>query len=237
MVQRSAHLRSDLISVESTQTVRAISPAELKDPSQRKWFVVQLVTSEQPINLDLMPRLEVFASHRLYVVEARHGATSLYGLRLGFFDDEVAVSAICGYLKTFFGSPSVLRVSGAEQARFAESSTNGERLPRPWAVTEVSTQQPASREAPQPSFVLIKPAVAPIKPRKTSTTAQKSTATSNARGPKTASSSQLRGSRPKTLGEELLEEARQLQLSKSSKRTAVERPRSWLSRLLGGSKA
>lgn len=234
MVERSATLRSD-VALDSTQTVRALSPAELKDPGQRKWFVVQLVTSEQPINLDMMPRLEVFASHQLYVVEARHGATSLYGLRLGFFEDEVAVNAISGYLRTFFGSPSVLRVSAAEQARFAQSSTQGARVPQP--VPEAKIQPHVPREAPGPRSLAAAPAVPSREFRETSTTANKPTTSPNATGAKAAARSQPRGSRPKTLGEELVEEARQLQLSRSSKNRAIEPPRSWLSRLLGGSKA
>ena len=235
MVERSATLRSDF-SLDSTQTVRALSSTEINDPAQRKWFAVQLVTSGQPINLDMMPRLEVFASHRLYVVEARHGATSVYGLRLGFFEDEVAVNATSGYLRTFFGSPSVVRVSAAEQARFAQSSTQGGRLAQPAAVSEAKTKPHVPRETPEPRSLAATPAVPTGELRNTSTTAHKLTSGPHAIGPKAAARSQLRGSRTKTLGEELLEEARQLQLSRSSKKPAVEPSRSWLSRLLGGSK-
>lgn len=236
MAERSATLRSEP-SLDSTQTVRAISPTELKDLGQRKWFVVQLVTSNQPINLDMMPQLEVFASHRLYVVEARHGATSLYGLRLGFFDDEIAVNAICGYLRTFFDSPGVVRVSAAEQARFAPSATQGARLSQPVAVVEARAQRPDSHESHRPDSLAARPAVSTGELRKAPKLTHEPTITSNVRGPKAAGRSQLRGSRPKTLGQELLEEARQLQLSRSSKKRANEAPRSWLSRLLGGSKA
>ena len=235
MVERSATLRSDF-SLDSTQTVRALSSTELNDPAQRKWFVVQLVTSEQPINLDMMPRLEVFASHRLYVIEARHGAKSVYGLRLGFFEDEVAVNAISGYLRTFFGSPSVMRVSAAEQARFAQSSTQGGRLTQQVAVSEAKTKPHVPREASEPRSLAATPAVPSGELRKTSTIVRKPTTSPHATGPKAAARSQLHGGRPKTLGEELLEEARQLQLSRSSKKRAVEPSRSWLSRLLGGSK-
>ena len=205
MVERSTTLRCD-VSLDSTQTVRALSPTELQDPGQRKWFVVQLVTSEKPINLEMMPRLEIFASHRLYVVETRSGGASLYGLRLGFFDDEVAVNATCGYLRTFFGSPGVVRVSAAEHARFAQSSS---------AVPLAKAPQPVPRDAPRRELPAAKSAVAPA-----------------ARSPKAAGNSQPRGSRPKTLGEELVEEARQLQRHRGSKQRANEAPQSWLSRLL-----
>jgi hypothetical protein len=198
-------------SLDSTQTVRALSATELQDPGQRKWFVVQLVTSQKPINLDMMPRLEIFASHRLYVVETRSGGTSSYGLRLGFFDDEVAVNATCGYLKTFFGSPGVVRVSAAEHARFAQSAP---------AVAAAKVPQPVPREAPRRESPAARPAVA---------TAALST--------KPTGSSQPRGSRSKTLGEELVEEARQLQRSRNSKQRANEAPQSWLSRLLSSGKA
>lgn len=78
----NARLLSIRLCLDSTQTVRAISLTEIKDLGQRMVCgpARHVRTAD---HLDMMSRLEVFASHRLYVVEARHGATSLYGLRLG----------------------------------------------------------------------------------------------------------------------------------------------------------
>src|SRR4030095_12619105 len=69
----NAHSRLDRrLDVDSTQTMRALSEAELYDSHQPRSFAVQLVVSDRPINLDMMPRLEAFAAHQLYSLVAKH---------------------------------------------------------------------------------------------------------------------------------------------------------------------
>lgn len=107
--------------LDSTQTIRALTAAELDDEAQPKWFAVQLAVSEQPINLDTMPHLDIFSAYRLYSVASAGGGKILHHMRIGFFKEAVSAEAVCGYLKTFFGNPTVLRISVAEQTRFAEA--------------------------------------------------------------------------------------------------------------------
>lgn len=104
--------------LDSTQTIRALTAAELEDESQEKWFAIQLAVSEQPVNLETMPRLDIFEAYRLYsVANAAHGKI-LHHLRLGFFREQVSAEAVAGYLQTFFPDPKAIRVSAAEQKRF-----------------------------------------------------------------------------------------------------------------------
>jgi len=103
---------------DSTQTVRALTQSELDDASQPRWYVVQLVVSDRQVNLETMPRLEVFATHRLYSVSGQQG-TPQHALRLGFFSEEASAKVVCGYLTTFYAAATVVRISAAEQARFA----------------------------------------------------------------------------------------------------------------------
>lgn len=107
--------------LDSTQTIRALTSAELNDDSQEKCFAIQLVVSEQPVNLDAMPHLDIFEAYRLYSVANAGSGKILHSLRIGFFREEVSAEAVCGYLKTFFPSPSVLRISTAEQLRFKDA--------------------------------------------------------------------------------------------------------------------
>jgi hypothetical protein len=85
-----------------------------------KWFVVQLALSDQPVNLDTMPRLDIFEAYRLYSVALMQEGTIRHALRLGFFTEEVSAEAVLGYLKTFFAAPVVERISVAEHKRFSE---------------------------------------------------------------------------------------------------------------------
>lgn len=209
----SAHSSIDRrkpLDVDSTQRMRALTPTELYDSHRPKSYAVQLVVSDRPVNLDMMPRLEVFAAHRLYTIAAKQQTGTWHALRLGFFPDEESAQVICGHLQTFFSSPSIVRVSTAEQARFAPPSASRAPASTPAAAPAVSRQ--ASMQSPT---VATAPAKAPTK-----------TKTSQASAPK----------RPRTLAEELLEEARELQRSRSGRNRAPEQSGSWLTRLFGGAK-
>lgn len=183
--------------VDSTQTVRALSLPEAKDESQR-WFVVQLVTSDRAINLDTMPHLEVFDSYRLYTVTGRQEDGNLFALRLGFFSDDVSANTLCGYLKTFFTFPTVLRVSAAEHDRFS--------LP---------AAAPKAAVPSRPTFsAAVEPKAPPVEKRTQKTP----------------------GTR-KSLAQQLMDEAREVQMSRSGRHRAhTERSGSWISRLLGTQK-
>jgi hypothetical protein len=181
----NAHSRVDRRSdLDSTQTMRALSEAELYDSQQPRWFAIQLVVSDRPINLDMMPRLEAFTSHQLYALVAK---------------DEQSAAATCEHLRTYFSSPTTVRVSVAEQTRFAPSLA---RVPAQKA-TPVAATPPA---APRPPA-----APAPVEEVGWQTQTRKN----------------------KTLAQELLEEAREVQLSRSGKKQASQQNKSWITRLFG----
>lgn len=115
-------LNRSLPELDSTQTIRALTSAELGDDSQEKWFAIQLAVSEQPVNLDAMPHLDIFEAYRLYSVASAGSGKIVHSLRIGFFREQVSAEAVSGYLKTFFASPSVLRISTAEQLRFKDAA-------------------------------------------------------------------------------------------------------------------
>ena len=61
-------LSDRLPSLETTQTVRALTPLELEDHTALRWFVIQLSLSEEAFDPDNVPNLDIFSVYRLYSV-------------------------------------------------------------------------------------------------------------------------------------------------------------------------
>jgi hypothetical protein len=206
--------------LDSTQTVRAVTNDELYDSHRPKWYAIQLVVSDRAVNLDMMPRLDAFTAHRLYAVVGKQGGVNQFALRLGFFQDPAQARALCVNLMNYFSSPSVVRVSDAEQTRFAQPQAPRAPVQKPAAPrVHAAPTPPAARPAP----LIAEEPVATNPIRKTAPPA-----------PVRAHGTQKLVKRARTLNEQLLEEAREVQLSRSGKHRMPEQSGSWLSRLLGG---
>ena len=106
--------------VDSTQTMRALTPLELADDQASKWFVIQLALAEDDFDPEHIPHLDIFEAYRLYAVIGLDQNRIMHALRLGFFSDEISAQAVHGYIKTHFESATITRVSIAERERFAE---------------------------------------------------------------------------------------------------------------------
>jgi hypothetical protein len=223
--------------IDSTQTLRMLTETELADTDAPAWFSVQVTVSDQPINVEAMPKLDIFKAFRLYsIAQTRQGKIE-HALRLGFFREAVSAEAVSGYLKTFFGAPEVLRVSAAEQTRFAEPPAPpvlndfagksarvvqlhpDKPLAKP-ATAPVLTNAPAPKAAPP---VAKKPVAAPAaKQAAASAVARKSSPVATKRS----------SSKHRPLNELLVEEAREVALSESGIRR-MDTKGSLLSRLVG----
>ena len=205
--------QSSALPFDSTQTIRAVTVRELRDPNQQKWFAVQLAVSDRPVNLEALPRFEVFAAYRLYAIQGRLGANPCYALRLGFFTDQESARQICADLNAFYRSASVVQVSAAEQVRFDNAPS-----PKPATtsadIVEISSVRRNVTPAPQQTTATAKP-----KPL-----AQPARPTGAARD----------GKKIKSLSQELMEEARQIERARTG-RHGTKQSASWLSRLLGRS--
>jgi hypothetical protein len=279
--------------LDSTQTIRALTNEEMSDGAQDKWFAIQLAASEQPVNLDILPHLDIFEAYRLYSVATAGSGKIVHSLRLGFFKEAVSAEAVTGYLKTFFASPSVLRISAAEQLRFKDApqprraepeepknnvvELNNARANRapvvPTVTMEVDTSatgafrpnatgafRPNATGAFRPNATgslnsttgTFKPgATGAFKPNATGAFKPNSTGVHKALDSKVAAKSAapaIKRSEPtragntgkhkqlkKSLAEELLEEAREVELSESGVRKLPQNS-SLLSRLLGKKK-
>ena len=107
-------------SLESTQTLRPLTPLELGEHEASRWFVVQLATSDNAFDPDALPHLDIFSLYRLYTVIGMDQGRLVHALRLGFFAEEVGARAVANYLAGFYDEPLVKRVSVAERDRFAD---------------------------------------------------------------------------------------------------------------------
>lgn len=110
------------ISLESTQTVRALTQLELEDDQVSRWFAIQLSLAEEAFDPDTLPNLDIFRVYRLYSVAGIDQGRIVHALRLGFFTEQNAAGAVASYLAAFFEKPAIKRVSSAERERFAEQS-------------------------------------------------------------------------------------------------------------------
>jgi hypothetical protein len=106
--------------IDSTQTVRALTLHELEDSGASQWFAIELAQSGESIDSAEIPDIDIFVEYQLYSVKASLEERNLHLLRVGFFSSQIAAEAVAGYLGSYFSAPKVLRVSIAERERFAE---------------------------------------------------------------------------------------------------------------------
>jgi hypothetical protein len=118
--RRVEALSTPLPSLESTQTLRPLTPKELEDRAALQWYVVQLASAEEAFDPDALPNLDIFNEYRLYSVAGVDQGCVVHSLRLGFFLEESAAGAVAGYLAAYYKNAAVRRVSVAERERFAD---------------------------------------------------------------------------------------------------------------------
>ncbi len=120
-VAQSASAQAGTRLMDSTQTVRTLTPLELADGEASRWFAIQLMLREEPIDAEQVPKLGIFTEYQLYSVTGLEQDRVMHALRVGFFSSELAAEAVAGYLVAYFDSPVIKRVSIAERERFADT--------------------------------------------------------------------------------------------------------------------
>jgi hypothetical protein len=120
-IAQSASAQAGTLLMDSTQTVRTLTPLELADGEASRWFAIQLMLCEEPIDGERVPKLGIFTEYQLYSVTGLEQDRVMHALRVGFFSSELAAEAVAGYLVAYFDSPVIKRVSIAERERFADA--------------------------------------------------------------------------------------------------------------------
>jgi len=227
--------------LDSTQTIRALTSAELNDDGGEKWFAIQLAVSEQAVNLETMPHLDIFEAYRLYSVASAGSGKILHSLRVGFFSEQVSAEAVAGYLKTFFAAPTALRISTAEYLRFCHSPTQKPKAgtANPAKVIELSPGRPTPAI---PTVTEVATAVAPQAGGKSGATgshkalqlaAKSAVAAKRAATPaRFGTTGKFKAMPSKTLQQALLEEAR-ASIQAQQEQNKPAKGDSLLSRLVG----
>jgi hypothetical protein len=158
-------LDEPLESLESTQTLRVLTPTELEDHAATRWFVIQLATADHAFDPDAVPNLDIFSEYRLYSVAGVDEGRVVHTLRLGFFREEIGAVAVASYLAAYWDKPTIKRVSVAERERFASQRVEARKdvgATGKHAVIEITDELVARRRRSSKMPAAAKPAHRPI---------------------------------------------------------------------------
>jgi len=158
-------LDEPLEDLESTQTLRALTPVELEDHAATRWFVIQLASADHAFDPDAVPNLDIFSEYRLYSVAGVEQGRVVHALRLGFFREEIGAVAVASYLGAYWDKPTIKRVSVAERERFANQRVEARKdvgATGKHAVIEITDELVARRRRSAKMPAATKPAHRPI---------------------------------------------------------------------------
>ena len=158
-------LDQPLESLESTQTMRALTPTELEDNEASRWFVIELSLADRAFDPDAVPNLDIFSEYRLYSVAGMDEGRVLHALRLGFFREEIGAVAVASYLAAYWDKPTIKRVSLAERERFADQRVEARKdvgATGRHAVIEITDELVARRRRSSKTAAASKPSIRPI---------------------------------------------------------------------------
>jgi hypothetical protein len=158
-------LDEPLESLESTQTMRALTPKELEDNEASRWFVIQLALADHAFDPDAVPNLDLFSEYRLYSVAGLDQGRVVHALRLGFFREEIGAVAVASYLAAYWDKPTIKRVSVAERERFADQRVEARKdvgATGKHAVIEITDELVARRRRSNKTSASSKPSNHPI---------------------------------------------------------------------------
>ncbi len=124
-------------SSDAAQADLVLTQLEAREESAMGWFVIQLMLAENPIDVDRVPKHDIFKAYRLYSVAGLDQGRVMHALRLGFFKEQSAAQAVASYLGAFYEQPSVKRVNGAERDRFADRRVDPRRDAGPGAPATI----------------------------------------------------------------------------------------------------
>jgi len=158
-------LDEPLESLESTQTMRALTPMELEDNEASRWFVIQLAVADRAFDPDAVPNLDIFSEYRLYSVAGPDEGRVAHSLRLGFFREEIGAVAVASYLAAYWDNPTIKRVSVAERERFGDQRVEARKdvgATGRHAVIEITDELVARRRRSSKTSASWKPSNRPI---------------------------------------------------------------------------
>jgi len=79
-------------------------------------YAVQLAFGPERIDLARLPELTIYEGYLLYAVETAQAGRTMYGVRLGFYDDLLSARLVAQYVRSEFSGVSIVPVSDGEVA-------------------------------------------------------------------------------------------------------------------------
>jgi hypothetical protein len=116
-----------LLRPEDTGTRKALKEAVVQGAPVS--FAVQLLFSDQPIDLSRVRSHEAFKGHTLYATASHRKERSSYFLRLGFFPDPGSAKEVAVQVRSAFASAAVIPVLEPEITRSREAAVYSSAIP------------------------------------------------------------------------------------------------------------
>ena len=115
-------------------------------------FAVQLCRSNDPIELDRVPWLDIFRAYTLYLAEGANAGRSWHALRLGFFGDAISAKQVAYYARASFASVAVVPINEPERTHASKKNIPLTLLakPAPRSFDEILPADQAKSRAPSP---------------------------------------------------------------------------------------
>jgi hypothetical protein len=132
---------------DAAQADRVLTQLELCEEEGMGWFVIQLLVGENALDVDKVPKHDIFKAYRLYSIAGLEQGRVMHALRLGFFKEEGAAQAVASYLAAFYERPSVKRVGTAERNRFADRRVDPRRDAGAPPVIEITNERYVRQKA------------------------------------------------------------------------------------------
>ncbi|HSN73131.1 MAG TPA: SPOR domain-containing protein [Steroidobacteraceae bacterium] len=205
-----------LVTESPASGVIDVPPQAATPEEQADWFALELVMSTQPLDASALPSLDIFALYSLYSVAGVQGSDQRHSIRLGFFRERISASQVASYVRYAFPDVKIVPVAAGERATHCATQTSSEDT---HAITSVELQAPQSnvielaRSRPQTSNAGSRPAGLG---QPTGTPRTLATAAASRNGNGATAFDPSRSGKHKTLGELLVEEARQVALSETA---------------------
>lgn len=116
------------LTLDSTQTVHALTEQEIADLVEERWYAIELLVCATAVDPAEIPDLPILREYCLYSVGVLRGDFVGQSLRIGFFSSELAADAVTSFVRGHFSASSVVRVGQDERQRFTSPTVRARKL-------------------------------------------------------------------------------------------------------------
>ena len=111
----------ETVTLSESQVLRVLEDGASVRGESANEYAVQVVWSESPIDIRLVPKSPMFTEYTLYPFRGVHRGHRGYGLRLGFFKEQYAAEQVAAFLRSDYEQALIVKVSAKERVEAAPS--------------------------------------------------------------------------------------------------------------------